>query len=275
MFETPGRKGRLARAGLAAMLVATAGYSAAEGLPELDCVIKPAMTIDLSSPVAGIIDTISVDRSDPVTQGQIVASLRSGVERVVVSLAAAKARYNGQIELRKAEYDYAETQRKRAIELYKKKAITFQVMDEAVRDAIVAKKEAQQAEHDKHLAQLELRYAQEMLDLRIIRSPINGVVVDRYVSPGERVDAEPVLTLAQLDPLHVEMVVPLAYRGSIVPGLQATIIPEGNTGAAYKSTVSLVDSVIDAPSGTFRVRINLPNPEGTIPGGVRCKALIE
>ena len=41
--------------------------------------------------------------------------------------------------------------------------------------------------------------------------------------------------------------------------------------APVPATVSLVDKVLDAASGTFRVRMLLPNPDGRIPAGLRCK----
>ena len=33
----------------------------------------------------------------------------------------------------------------------------------------------------------------------------------------------------------------------------------------------VIDRVIDAASGTFSVFLELPNPEHTIPGGLRCR----
>ena len=49
----------------------------AEPMPEIDCLIEPNMTIELSSPVGGVLDTILVDRSDSVQKGQVVATLLS------------------------------------------------------------------------------------------------------------------------------------------------------------------------------------------------------
>lgn len=53
--------------------------------------------------------------------------------------------------------------------------------------------------------------------------------------------------------------------------MRAEIIPEIGDGQAYKGEVSTVDPVVDAASGTFGVRIDLPNPEKSIPGGLKCK----
>jgi hypothetical protein len=48
-------------------------------------------------------------------------------------------------------------------------------------------------------------------------------------------------------------------------------MPEAPIGGRYQSTVSMVDRVVDAASGTFGVQIELPNPKLTIPAGVKCR----
>jgi multidrug efflux pump subunit AcrA (membrane-fusion protein) len=54
-------------------------------------------------------------------------------------------------------------------------------------------------------------------------------------------------------------------------GDQAEVVPET---PAIKATarVLVADRVIDAASGTFGVRLELPNPGNQIPAGAKCKA---
>jgi multidrug efflux pump subunit AcrA (membrane-fusion protein) len=47
--------------------------------------------------------------------------------------------------------------------------------------------------------------------------------------------------------------------------------PEEPIGGQLTAKVSLVERVIDASSGTFGLRLELPNPEGKIPAGLRCR----
>ena len=53
---------------------------------------------------------------------------------------------------------------------------------------------------NKRIAGLELLRAEAMLDRRTIRSPVDGVVTERFKSAGEYIDDEPVMRVAQLDP---------------------------------------------------------------------------
>ena len=128
-----------------------------------------------------------------------------------------------------------------------------------------------QALETNRIAELELARATETLKRHTIHSPIDGVVVERYLNPGESVEDRPILKLAQIDPLRVEVVLPVERFGKIQVGQAATIHPEAGIGGEFQSSVSTVDPVLDAASGTFRVRLLLPNPDYALTSGLRCK----
>jgi membrane fusion protein (multidrug efflux system) len=79
------------------------------------------------------------------------------------------------------------------------------------------------------------------------------------------------MTIAQIDPLNVEVFVPVALYGSIKTGMDATVAGEAPVGGRYTAKVEIIDPLIDSRSGTFGVRLLLPNPENKIPAGLRCK----
>jgi len=47
-------------------------------------------------------------------------------------------------------------------------------------------------------------------------------------------------------------------------------MPQAPVGGTYSATVVIVDPVIDAASGTFAVRIKLPNKDHRLPAGLKC-----
>ncbi|CAI2719128.1 efflux RND transporter periplasmic adaptor subunit [Nitrospina watsonii] len=142
--------------------------------------------------------------------------------------------------------------------------------DEAATEKILAELEVLRAEEGYKIAGLELERTKEVRDLRSIASPITGVVVDRFKSPGEFVEEQPVMKLAQIDPLHVEVIAPISYLGKIRAGMKATVFPEEPVGGRYKAEVKIVDSVVDAASGTFGIRLELPNPKHKVVAGLKC-----
>ena len=155
--------------------------------------------------------------------------------------------------------------------LFERDAVALEIQDEVETDARLAAHHLQAAREKRQVAALELRQALEILERRTIRSPVSGYVVERRMSPGEVVDEETILTLAQVDPLRVEVIAPSTLYGQIQVGMQAEVHPELPPGAIYRAEVTLVDRVIDAASGTFGARLELGNPDHLIPGGLRCR----
>ena len=138
----------------------------------------------------------------------------------------------------------------------------------------LAEFELQKARNNSELANLEYIKAKMALDKRTIRSPINGIIVTRSASPGESVEGAPIFTIAKVEQLKVELIVPVEYFGLIKVGMKARVTPEIVNKSEYTATVSVVDKVIDAPSGTFSVRLSLPNPGQALPGGLKCQTKI-
>ena len=176
-----------------------------------------------------------------------------------------------EIQSHEINVSFGQRNQQRISELHAKKVVPVHDIDRVETETQIARYKLQQAKDNKHLAELELARAKELLDLQTIRSPIAGVVVDRYLNPGESVEDRPIAKIAQIDPLRIEVVAPVTLFGMIKPGQPATVVPESPVGEEYHSTVTAVDPVLDAGSGTFRVRLELPNPDYRLTSGFRCK----
>ena len=94
--------------------------------------------------------------------------------------------------------------------------------------------------------------------------------MERYLAPGELIRQSPILKVAQVDPLRVEVFAPLAWLDKIVPGMVADVMPDTAQSSPYMATVDTVNRVIDTANGTFGVRLHLPNPDHRIPAGLPC-----
>ena len=206
--------------------------------------IEPSDVIEVSSQVPGIIEQVPVERGDRIRQGQTLAVLKSGVE-------------TAQVELARARLDFGKRRVLRNQELYEKQLISIHEKDEM--------------ETEVRIMELQLREALERLELRTIASPIQGIVVERHLGPGEYIGEGSIMRIARIDPLNVEVVVPVEYYGSIEKGMKAEVRPEEPLGNSQQGMVVIVDEVIDAASGTFGVRVRLPNPGHRLPAGLNCQ----
>lgn len=143
-------------------------------------------------------------------------------------------------------------------------------LDTSVERASGAVQHAQAELNNRRLADLELQRTSAEVALRTIKSPVNGVVVERFMNPGEFPKQEKILKIAQIDPLRVEVYAPVAMLGKIAVGMMAYVKPEAPITGEYTAKVTVVDRVVDAASGTFGVRLELPNRELKLPAGLKC-----
>ena len=241
-------------------------------MPTFECLIQPDKTVHISSPVDGILSKVYVDDSDRVSKGQKLAQLESSVQKAAVKVAKAKALRKDEIHLRETDLAFTKRKLDRVIELHNKHSVSPSEKDRAETSVTLAELELQKARNDNELANLEYKKAKSALAKRTIRSPIDGIIVTRTASPGESVQRTPIFTIAKVEQLKVELIVPVEFFGRIKVGMEAYVFPEIETTMAYVATVSVVDKVIDAPSGTFSVRLSLPNPDQLLPGGLKCQA---
>lgn len=232
--------------------------------------IEPFEIVDVGTPVPGVVSSVNVQRSSSVHKGESLVLLDSSVEKAVLERAKVLAEVEGELVLQKERLAFAQRVHKRIEELFKGEAISAEKYDQALTEVTLARAQLQKAKENKRLAQLDLDRSKAILAQKTIKSPISGIVVERFVAPGEYVNNEPLLRVAQMDPLRVEVILPANMFGAIKPGMQANIHPEIDTEQSYSSTVVIVDRMIDPASGTFGVRLELPNPDYRLPSGLKC-----
>jgi len=254
----------------AAIVLAPAAFADTEH----DCMIEARQIIEVRSPVEAVIESVRVKRGEFVKKGQIMVTLESGPERAALALAQSRAQAVGEIKSAEARVDISSKKLRRAEELIKQNFISVNARDEAEAEHKLATEELRRTRENQKLNELEARRAAEVLALRTIRSPFAGVVVEVLLKPGEFgaiTFKDPILKLAEIDMLHVEAILPISLYGRVKPGQRATVIPEAPVGGRHDTVVKIVDRVVDAASGTFGVRMELPNREHSIPAGVRCR----
>ena len=237
-----------------------------------DCVIEARQTVKLASSALGVVAELNVDRGDIVRKGQILGKLDDTVEAANLELAKAKAVNDYEILGHKARLEFLRNKFGRAKELSSTNIVSRNSREEAESDMKVEEQSLRLSELQHAIARLEAQQSEAVLRQRRFVSPVNGLVVERLLSVGEyRNDQSPIMTLAEIDPLRVEVFVPTIYYGQIAVGAVGHVRPEEPVGGDHDATVSIVDKVMDAASGTFGVRLTLPNANLALPAGLKCK----
>lgn len=237
----------------------------------LGCLITPAQVAEIGTPAAGIVERVLVDRGDAVRRGQALVVLKAASERAGLRTAEARARAQAAVSAAQATLALAKQKARRAESLHAEQFISDIALDQARTELSVAAQNLKQAEDQRALYQAESAQALALLNQRALSSPFDGVVTDRMAQPGERVELQPLLRIADVSRLRIEVVVPASQFGQVRPGARHAVKADVPGIPARDATVTQVDQVIDAASNTFRVRLALDNTDRAVPAGARCQ----
>jgi RND family efflux transporter MFP subunit len=232
--------------------------------------------IKVGSPVPGQLSQVLVQRGALVQAGQPIARLQSSVEAATVALARAQAQSRSEIEAQGARVALSRKKLERATRLVSTNIVAQQDVDTLEAELRIAEQDLARLNEQQQLQQLDLARASAALDVRTIKSPIQGVVTEKALSGGEYVsEAGHIMTIAAVDPLYVETFLPVKLYGQIKEGQTATVEVNAPLSGRYEARVQVVDHVFDAASSTFGVRLTLANPGGEVPAGLHCKVAFQ
>lgn len=233
-----------------------AGTRAAPAELRVDGIVEAVDQAVLSAQTAGRVAATPVDVADAVAAGQLVLRLRApeqlaGLGQAEAALGAAMAR-DAQ----------ARSQFGRIADMYERKVVARATYDEALaaRDGAAAALAA---------ARAALASAREGVAYTELRAPYDGVVTARNVQVGEAVaPGQPLLAISAHGALRVVATVPQS-EAERVRGLRHASVHVG--GRRVEATRLTVFPAADASSGTFRVRVELPDPTPGLAPGMHAK----
>ena len=155
--------------------------------------LKSLTQVNIGPEISGIVESVEVDFNSPVRVGQVLA--RVNTEKLEAQAAQARAglqsaeakRLQAQATLTEAQAELARLQHVR--ELSKGRVPSRQEIDS--QEATVKRAQADEASSDAQVTQSQASLTAIETDIRkaVIRSPINGIVLDRQIDPGQTVAA--------------------------------------------------------------------------------------
>lgn len=234
-----------------------------------DCIVNAHSVARLGAAEEGVIAEIAVERGDRFAAGDLLVALEASEEEVRLDLARLRAQSDVSVRAADQRAAIAEERRVRLAGLRAREIAALSVLEEAQVEAIRARLEAEEARLAREIDVLELRAAQAALARKRVSAASSGVVTALLMSEGELYNGQtPILEVARIDPLHVETFLPVSRRPEIAAGARHAVTLE--TGETVEGVVSVIDPVLDAATGTFGVRLVVPNPEGAILAGQSC-----
>ena len=228
------------------------------------------------SEVAGTIEELLIERGQTVERGQVIAVVEHAeasarLQEAEAGLQAAEA----QLLQARAKLRNVETEHARVTTLFADGVASQQMLDEidANRDMAVAAKEVALA----HVAQARaaLQQATVFLENHTIRAPIGGIIVERHVDAGDKNNpSEPIVTIAQLDPVRVQCDFPECDLPLLRPGQKSLIEVDAYPGETFPAEVKIVSPCIDAGTRTVGVELWAPNEDGRLRAGMFARVTV-
>jgi RND family efflux transporter MFP subunit len=244
----------------------------AEKMIDLDCLIEPRSIAELSAATDGIISEIFVKRGDRVEAGQALAQLDDKLETLQIELAQARAESDVNLRAQTSRLDLRQIEFDRALQLEQRNVAAVALRQTAEIELALAKLAMEEAQLEQKVSLIELAQSKAVRDRRVLRSPVDGIVTAVLAAKGEFANEQtPVITVAEVDPLHVGVFAPIAAFGRVSVGDQRQVHQLLPLDRSFDAVVTVVDTVFDAASSTFFVRLELPNPDGDIPAGTKCR----
>jgi membrane fusion protein (multidrug efflux system) len=203
----------------------------------------------------------------PETPGRISAiNFKDGVAvgkgTLLVSLDAAMQ--SAEFEQARANLGLAKSNQKRNQELYEKKFISQQSLDNTgaalkVQEAAVA-------------------LAQAKLDKTRIKAPFAGVVGIRNVSVGDYVkEGQELINLEDISTLKIDFRLPESYLGQLKPGQNVEVSSDALPGQRFEAVLDAINPLIDTNGRAISIRAHLSNAEARLRPGmfVRVRLILE
>ncbi len=230
--------------------------------------LEPLVKVDVGSTVSGLVQTVEVDFNSQVTVGQVLARLDPSTFQQRVTQAQANVA-QAQAQLGVAEADYQRYQRLQAAGFASDQLMLQQRANRDSARAVVSQQNA------------ALASARIDLERSVIRSPINGVVVDRQIDPGQSVAASfqaPILFIIAQDlaRLQANITVDEADIGEVAEGQPVRFTVDAFPDTDFDGRVSQVRQQGTSESGvvSYVVVVEADNPRRSLLPGMTANAEI-
>ncbi|HWR49666.1 MAG TPA: efflux RND transporter periplasmic adaptor subunit [Bryobacteraceae bacterium] len=230
--------------------------------------LKPKEQVDIAPKVPGRVQSITVHVGDTVRRGAVIAvfeddELKQQVQRAAAALSVAHAG----VAQRKAEFQNAQAELKRASSLRDEGLISAQDFATSQTTSAVVRAQMDLAEAQQQQAQAELRELNIRLEQLRITSPITGVVANRYVDVGALVSpTTPVVRVVNLSTMVTAATLPERELGKLRPGDTASVRVDAYGDEVFRGRVARIGPVLDPATRSATIEIEVPNP------GQRLKA---
>jgi RND family efflux transporter MFP subunit len=240
-----------------------------EAALELSGTLAPRARVGVKPKMPGSLDAVLVDLGDRVRMGQVIATIdRRQIDAEVDAAAASINVARAGLASAEAALSNAETEQARATSLFDSGALPRQRLeaaDTALR-AAVAQRDLAQAT----VAQAEAaaRRAGEMQKNATLTAPVAGHIVARHYDAGAMPGDLPVVIVADMSEMKLEVGVSEMDAGRLRLGVPAAISVQARPGETFAGRLAAIAPEVDERNRHFRIEVRVNNTDGVLLSGM-------
>lgn len=239
----------------------------------LDGITKPVSDVDLSFVQPGKVTAVLVEKGDVVEQGEVLVTLDDEVELIQKKILQDRSENRVPVDLARVELAQNRKNLENVQRAHAKGATSDWEVDQATLavDTALLNLKVREFEHSQDTLKLESLLGQ--IERLSIKSPGQGIVEDIMIEPGETVQAMvPVIRLVDINPLKIDLPVPVDQAVTLESGQKATVTFADTT--ELEATITHIASIADAAAATRTVTLLLENGKDR-PAGERVTVLFQ
>lgn len=228
-------------------------------------VVQPIDRIEIKSKASGEIINLPVNEGDFINKGDLIAQLDQKDERTALEQAKAD------LDIATAEVKQAERAYNRRDQLYKNNLISEEERDQIELSLAIAKGKLIQATS-------ALERARERFSESIVRAPIDGIILQKYVEKGQIIASgvsnvgggTPIVDIANMSLVHIEAGIDEIDIGKINIGQSAIVVAEAYPNTKFKGKIVRIapEAKIEQNVTLFNVIIEVENANGRLKSGM-------
>ena len=223
-------------------------------------ITAPSADVTLSFIQAGRIAEVHIKEGESVKAGQVLVLQDDKVESARLAQLEADSQNIINIQAGEASLAQKQVDLKKLEKAAALNAATDLEVEHAKLDVTIAELSLQVAVFEHEQAKRKYDEAKLQIDNMSLKSPIDGSIEKIDVETGESINAlESAVRVVQIDPLWIDVPVPLAETTNLRCGNTAQVEFTNPGKMSVDGTVAFIGAVADAASGTLRVRIEVPN----------------
>ena len=235
-------------------------------------VVKSIDRIEIKSKASGEIVELPVEEGDFISQGDLIARLDQKDER------AEAAQAQADFDIAMAELKQAQSTFERRNQLFQDNLISEEEQGQITLDLAVAKGKVIQAS-------TTLERAQERLSEAVVRAPIDGTILQKYVEEGQIIASgvsnvsggTPIVDIADMSSVYIETGIDEIDIGKVQIGQFATVIAEAYPELEFNGEIVRIapEAKIEQNVTLFDVVVEVKNNDGKLKSGMNTRVEIE